>query len=106
MEKLILEYLNEEFYYSSVDNAIYSTLNEYQKIGYIQLENIITKIFNINEDLAHFIVHGWLLSMGVELIKRNWDRRYLAYNKTGEVFSEPTITENVDFEYKLILNEE
>lgn len=113
MEKLILEYLNEEFYYSSVDNAIYSIINDHQKIGYVQLENIVVKIFNINEDVAHFMVHGWLLSVGVELIKRNWNRRYLTHNQTmaqiqynSEVFSEPTVTEDVDFEYKLILNEQ
>lgn len=107
MEKLILEYLNEEFYYSAVDNSVFSILNDGQKIGYVQLENIIIKVFNINEDLAHFIVHGWLLRMGVELIRRNWNKRYLSYNETCEVFSEPTTTHDVgNVEYKLILNEQ
>ncbi len=103
MKEIILEYLNDEFYYSDIDNCVYSIL--YNRIGYHQIEINIIKIFNIDEDIAHAIVFNWLLTNGVKLVRKNWNKSYITYNKNVIVNFEPTITEDIDFLYKLIPNE-
>lgn len=105
MNEIILEYLNDEFYYSAVDNGVFSISNYNNKIGYQQIETIITKIFNIDEDIAHAMVFNWLLFNGVKLVRKNWNKSYMTHNKNITVHFETTITEDIDFVYKLIPNE-
>lgn len=105
MMEIILEYLNDEFYYSDIDNCVLSISNHNNKIGYQQIETIIIKIFHIDEDIAHAIVFNWLLFNGVNLVKKNWNKSYMVHNKSVIVDFETTITEDVDFIYKLIPNE-
>ena len=106
MNEIILEYLNDEFYYSAVDNGVFSISNDNNKIGYQQIETIITKIFNIDEDIAHAMVFNWLLFNGVKLVRKNWNKSYMVHNHNFMVHFETTITEDIDFVYKLIPNEE
>jgi len=105
MKEIILEYLNDEFYYSDVDNCVLSISNNNNKIGYHQIEAIVIKIFNIDEDVAHAIVFNWLLFNGVKLVRKNWNKSYMVHNKNVMVHFETTITKDVDFIYKLIPNE-
>lgn len=105
MKEIILEYLNDEFYYSDVDNCVLSISNDNNKIGYQQIETIVIKIFNIDEDVAHAIVFNWLLFNGVKLVRKNWNKSYMVHNKNVMVHFETTITKDVDFIYKLIPNE-
>ena len=104
---LIVDYLDTEFYYSAVDNSVFSVSADHYQIGYQQLEDIIIKMFHINEDIAHAIVFNWLLANGVQLVRKNWNRRYMVHN--SGVISDPaantSITEDIDFEYKLITDE-
>ncbi len=104
MKEIILEYLNDEFYYSDIDNCIISKSNN-NKIGYQQIETIVIRIFNIDEDIAHAIVFNWLLFNGVKLVRKNWNKSYIVHNKNVMVHFETTITDDVDFIYKLIPNE-
>ncbi len=107
MKEIILEYLNDEFYYSTVHNCVFSVSNDHQKIGYGQIERLIGKIFGIDEDLAHAIVFNWLLVCGVKLVKKNWNKTYMVHNKDVMVMYEnKTVTEDIDFIYKLVPNEE
>jgi len=106
MNEIISEYLNDEFYYSAVDDCVFSVSNDNRKIGYNQIEVIISKIFDLDDDLAHVIVFNWLLFNGVKLVKKNWNKTYMVHNKNLMLHHETTISEDIDFEYKLITNEE
>jgi len=104
MKEIILEYLNDEFYFYDIDNSVFSVSNN-TKTGYQQIETNIIKMFNIDDDIAHAIVFNWLLFNGVKLVKKNWNKSYLVHNKNITINFETSITENVDFIYKLIPNE-
>jgi len=105
--ELVVDYLNTEFYYSAVDNCVFSISSENYKIGYQQMEDIITKVFDINEDVAHAILFNWLLANGVKLVRKNWNRRYMVHNSgvIEDPIANATITADIDFEYKLITDD-
>lgn len=111
MKEIILEYLNDEFKFTAGTgvnnddiNSVFSISNNNQKIGFHQIETIIIKVFNLDEDIAHAIVFNWLLYNGVKLVRKNWNKTYMIYNKNNVVEYERTLTEDIDFEYKLIPN--
>lgn len=106
MKEIILEYLTDEFYFSDVDKCVFSISNDNRKIGYAQIEKMLIKIFDLDEDLAHAIVFNWLLFNGVNLVRKNWNKTYMGHNKNVMVHYETTISEDIDFEYKLVANEE
>jgi hypothetical protein len=101
MKELILEYLNETFYLNSIENTAYLTKDD-TPIGFQQIESNITRTFNINEDLAHIIVFNWLLFNDIKLVRKNWNKTYITHNRGVYSTHETTLTEDIDFEYKLV----
>lgn len=109
MKEIILEYLNEEFRFTSGtgvaaddENYVFSISNNNQKIGFQQIETMIIKIFNLNEDIGHAIVFNWLLYNGVKLVRKNWNKSYIIHNKNSIIQYEQTVSEDIDFIYKLV----
>lgn len=100
--ELVVVFLNSEFYYSESDNCVYSISNNDQKVGYQQIENIVKKVFNISEDWAHAITFNWLLGKDVPLVRKNWNKTYIVHNLSVYEYHNQTITEDIDFVYKLI----
>ncbi len=101
MKELILEYLNNTFYCSGVDNAAYRCDGD-TKIGFVQIESNIIRTFHMDEDLAHILVFNWLLYGGIKLVRKNWDKGYITHNTSVYTSYETTLTEDIDFEYKMI----
>lgn len=102
---IIVDFLNAEFYYSAVDNCVFCNSNENQRIGYQQIENIVKKTFRIDEDWAHAITFNWLLAQDVPLVRKNWNKTYIVHNLAVFAHHNQTITEDIDFVYKLMPNE-
>lgn len=105
LPQLIVEFLNMEFYYSRDNSYLLSKNDELKPIGFQQLEHLIKKMFNIDEDIAHAITFNWLLSIGVPLVKKRWNTTYLTHNLS--LFNEynTSQTEDIDFDYLLIPND-
>jgi len=101
MKELILEYLNDTFYCSAVDNAAYRCDDDGQ-IGFAQIESNIIRTFHMDEDLAHILTFNWLLLNGIRLVRKNWNKGYTTHNNSVYTSYETTITEDIDFEYKLV----
>ena len=106
MKELIIEYLNAEFYYSSVDNYVYATSDDKFQFGYKQIQRNIIDTFDVDKELAYDIVFNWLLSVGVKLVRKDWNDTYITHNTGVLEHHETTITEDIDFKYKLILDEQ
>jgi len=101
MKELILEYLNDTFYVSAVDNAAYRSEDD-SPIGFQQIESNIIRTFHMDEDLAHILVFNWLLIGGIRLVRKNWNKTYMTHNSGVYTSYETTLTEDIDFEYKLV----
>lgn len=99
---MILEFLNDEYYYSDEHNCVFSVSNNHHRIGYSQIEKIVIQIFNVNDDIAHSVVFNWLLFNGVQLVKKNWNKTFIVHNKGVMLNYETKITQDIDFEYKFI----
>lgn len=102
---IIVDFLNSEFYYSTQDKCVYSISNYRERVGYQQIENLIGKVFHLNEDLAHAITFNWLLTQDVPLVKKNWNRTYIVHNITINRPYNQSVTSDIDFVYKLVPNE-
>ena len=46
MKELIMEYLSDVYYLDGEENAVYSILDD-SKIGFIQIESALTRIFDL-----------------------------------------------------------
>jgi len=101
MKELILEYLNNTFYCSAVDNAAYKCDGD-SKIGFSQIESNVIRTFHLNEDLAHLLIFNWLLAGGIRLVRKNWNKGYITHNSGVYSSYETTITKDIDFEYQLV----
>lgn len=77
--RMIIEYLNDEFYYSPMDNVML-TITSDNKVGHQEITDIIEKMFVISEDISHAIVFNWLLANGVKTIVKNWGNTYIKLN--------------------------
>lgn len=87
MKEMIIEFLNYEYRFTSGSgvnheniNSVFSISNNNEKIGFIQIEKIIIKVFNLDEDIAHALVFNWLLYNGVKLVRKNWNKMYMVHN--------------------------
>ena len=107
MKEIILEYLNDEFKFTEGSGAnsenlnyVFSISNNNQKIGFQQIETMVKKVFNVDEDIAHAIVFNWLLYNGVKLVRKNWNKTYITHNNIVVQY-EQTSSEPIDFVYKL-----
>ena len=96
-----MEYLGDVYYIDTYENAVYSILDD-SKVGFVQIESAITRIFGIDEDWGHVIVFNWLLFNGVNLVRKNWNKTYMVHNKGSYSSYETTLTEDIDFEYKMV----
>jgi hypothetical protein len=103
--EIVVDFLNCGFYYSIHDKCVFSVEDDYQKIGYQQIENIVSRAFQMNEDWAHAITFNWLLAQGVPLVRKNWNKTYLVHNIKPNQPNNQSITNNVDFTYKIIPND-
>ena len=103
MEHLILKYLDDQFYYSAVHNCVFSINNDTHGIGYNQIEDILNNTFYLTKKQSYPIVVDWLLGLGVDVIDKNWNNIYIIHNHNATHW-QPSITDNIDFEYKLILD--
>ena len=103
MKELILEYLMGTFYISTVDNATYKIDGD-SPIGFSQIESNLIQTFHLDEDLAHIIIFNWLLVGGVKLVRKNWNKTYITHNNGVYSTHATSITEDIDFEYKLVEN--
>ena len=104
MKELILEYLEETFYISAVDNATYKVDCDSQ-IGFSQIEANLIQTFHLDEDLAHTITFNWLVVGGIKLVIHNWYKTYIIQDKGVYNTNTTSITEDIDFKYKLVDNE-
>ena len=106
MVNMILEYLNDEYYFSDEHDCVFSISNNNHRIGFTQIEKCVIKIFDVSDDIAHSVVFNWLLFNGVQLVKKNWNKTYIVHNKGVILNYATTITEDIDFEYKFYPSEE
>ena len=104
MRELILEYLKETFYINTIGNTVYKIDGD-SPIGFSRIEANLIQTFHLDEDLAHIITFNWLLKGGIKLIKKNWDETYIKHNRDTYSTHTTSITEDIDFEYKLVENE-
>ena len=100
MKELISEYLNEAYYLSAVDNAAYLTSDD-SPIGFSEIEDILTRGFMLDEDMAHAIVFNWLLYGGIKLVKKNWNKTYITRDLSLYSY-ETTVSDDKVFEYTLV----
>jgi hypothetical protein len=83
---------------------VYSVDNGSNEIGYSDLERFIRKTFDLDEDFCYALTFNWLLENDAPLIRKNWNRQFIAHNTSVLAHYEQTLTEDIDFEY-IIVNE-
>jgi hypothetical protein len=100
MKDLIITLLNDNFYYSTIDNCIYCIDCDEKSIGYSELHRFIQKAFNLeDDDSSYALTFNWLLNVGAPLLRKNWNKRFIAHNISISSFYEPSLTEDIDFKY-------
>ena len=104
MTELITEYLNGAYYLSAVDNAAYMVEND-KPISFANIESVVTRMFGLDEDWAYGLVFNWLLLGGIKLVRKNWNKDYVVSNSGVYTRYEMTLTHDVDFQYKLVIDE-